>query len=46
MQGRDWNDEDPTGWFMTEKLDGVRAYWDGTQFLSKRGYFKISFLSL
>src|SRR3954452_16545711 len=20
---------DPTGWLMSEKLDGVRAYWDG-----------------
>ncbi|MBY0457547.1 MAG: DNA ligase, partial [Gemmataceae bacterium] len=31
-----WNDEDPTGWWMSEKLDGVRAYWDGKQFLSRR----------
>jgi DNA ligase-1 len=32
-----WSDEhDPTGWWMSEKLDGVRAYWDGTQFLSRR----------
>ena len=23
------DDFDPTGWFMSEKLDGVRAYWDG-----------------
>ena len=28
---------DPTGWWMSEKLDGVRAYWDGTQFLSRLG---------
>ena len=20
---------DPTGWFMSEKLDGVRCYWNG-----------------
>ena len=20
----------PTGWLMSEKLDGVRCYWDGT----------------
>ncbi|HVK08178.1 MAG TPA: DNA ligase, partial [Gemmataceae bacterium] len=26
---------DPAGWWMSEKLDGVRAYWDGTQFLSR-----------
>lgn len=29
--------QDPTGWWMSEKLDGVRAYWDGTKFLSRLG---------
>src|SRR4051794_7422392 len=24
-------------WWMSEKLDGVRAYWDGKQFLSRQG---------
>src|SRR5437879_3286425 len=28
---------DPAGWWMSEKLDGVRAYWDGKQFLSRLG---------
>src|SRR5438067_1203273 len=28
---------DPTGWWLSEKLDGVRAYWDGTQFWSRLG---------
>jgi len=28
---------DPTGWWMSEKLDGVRAYWDGKRFLSRQG---------
>lgn len=28
---------DPTGWLMSEKLDGVRAYWTGTGFLSRLG---------
>ena len=28
---------DPAGWWVSEKLDGVRAYWDGTQFLSRLG---------
>lgn len=28
---------DPTGWLLSEKLDGVRAYWDGKQFLSRLG---------
>jgi DNA ligase-1 len=25
------------GWWMSEKLDGVRAYWDGQRFLSRLG---------
>ncbi len=25
------------GWWMSEKLDGVRAYWTGTMFLSRQG---------
>jgi DNA ligase-1 len=29
--------QDPTGWWMSEKLDGVRAYWDGKAFLSRLG---------
>jgi DNA ligase-1 len=28
---------DPTGWWMSEKLDGVRAYWDGKQIVSRLG---------
>jgi DNA ligase-1 len=28
---------DPTDWWMSEKLDGVRAYWDGKQLLSRLG---------
>jgi len=27
----------PEGWWMSEKLDGVRAYWDGKKFLSRLG---------
>ncbi len=30
-------DHDPTGWWMSEKLDGVRAYWDGEAFQSRLG---------
>jgi DNA ligase-1 len=32
-----WETQDPTGWWMSEKLDGVRAYWDGKQFISRLG---------
>jgi DNA ligase-1 len=28
---------DLTDWWMSEKLDGVRAYWDGKQFFSRQG---------
>jgi DNA ligase-1 len=28
---------DLTGWWMSEKLDGVRAYWQNGQFLSRLG---------
>jgi DNA ligase-1 len=31
------NSADLAGWWMSEKLDGVRAYWDGKQFLSRQG---------
>ncbi len=30
-------DHDPTGWWMSEKLDGIRAYWDGEWFVSRLG---------
>jgi DNA ligase-1 len=28
---------DPTGWLVSEKLDGVRALWDGAQLRFRRG---------
>lgn len=32
-----WDEaQDLSGWWMSEKLDGVRAYWDGKQFLSRK----------
>ena len=31
------NDIDLADWWMSEKLDGVRAWWDGRQFLSRQG---------
>lgn len=33
----DFKDLDPTGWIWSEKLDGVRAYWDGKAFISRQG---------
>jgi len=33
-----WETEhDPKGWWMSEKLDGIRAYWDGESFISRLG---------
>jgi DNA ligase-1 len=31
------NATDLSDWWMSEKLDGVRAYWDGKQLLSRQG---------
>ena len=31
------NAADLSDWWMSEKLDGVRAYWDGKQFISRQG---------
>lgn len=31
------NEQDLTGWWISEKLDGVRAYWTGDRFLSRQG---------
>lgn len=37
MQSEMYHDDktDPTGWWMSEKLDGVRAYWTGTKLISR-----------
>eukprot|EP01027_Heterolobosea_sp_BB2_P004956 GEZU01007622.1.p1 GENE.GEZU01007622.1~~GEZU01007622.1.p1 ORF type:complete len:260 (-),score=24.72 GEZU01007622.1:119-898(-) len=38
MLATNWNQEiDPTGWWMSEKLDGIRAYWDGQKLYSRTG---------
>src|SRR3954467_2589469 len=29
---------DPTGWWMSEKYDGLRAYWDGCELWSRQGH--------
>ena len=33
----DWSCCDHGGWFMSEKLDGVRAIWNGEQLVSRNG---------
>jgi len=37
LLAHDWEDEDSTGWWMSEKMDGVRAWWDGNMFISRNG---------
>jgi DNA ligase-1 len=38
MHGEEWNgSENLQGWWMTEKMDGVRAYWNGGKLISKQG---------
>ncbi len=33
-----WNPSiDPTGWWMSEKYDGLRAWWDGQKLWSRKG---------
>lgn len=35
MLAQKWSGQDPTGWYMSEKLDGIRAIWDGVGFMSR-----------
>lgn len=37
MLARNYDDRDATGWWMSEKLDGVRALWDGSRLMSRNG---------
>lgn len=37
MLAKKYKGEDPTGCWMSEKLDGVRAVWDGTHLKSRNG---------
>lgn len=33
--GYDWFLSNPTGWLMSEKLNGVRCYWDGANLFTR-----------
>ena len=39
MLSTEWDNStmDPTGWYMSEKYDGMRLYWNGNQFYSRNG---------
>ena len=34
---KEWEGQDVSGWLMSEKMDGVRAYWDGQKLISRGG---------
>ena len=35
MLAHKWQGEDPRGWLMSEKLDGMRAYWTGSHLVTR-----------
>jgi len=37
QHAKTYNTQDINNWLMSEKLDGIRGYWDGKIFLSKKG---------
>lgn len=37
QHGCDWEGQNLTGYFLSEKLDGCRAYWDGRNLWSRGG---------
>lgn len=37
MHGLEWNRDDVSGWWATEKLDGHRCCWTGSEFLTRSG---------
>ena len=37
QHGYDWQGEDLTGWYLSEKHDGCRAYWDGATLWTRGG---------
>ena len=37
MLAHNYKDQDPKGWLMSEKLDGVRCFWNGKNIYSRAG---------
>ena len=37
MLAKTWSGTDPAGWWMSEKLDGVRAWWNGYRLTTRTG---------
>lgn len=38
LLAKEYTGQNVSGWAMSEKLDGVRAYWNGKQLVSRQGY--------
>ena len=38
LLAQEYKNQEIAGWAMSEKLDGVRAYWDGKKLISRQGY--------
>ncbi|WP_165009054.1 DNA ligase [Neisseria yangbaofengii] len=38
LLAQEYKNQNIQGWAMSEKLDGVRAYWDGSKLISRQGY--------
>ena len=38
LLAQEYQNQDIQGWAMSEKLDGVRAYWNGRQLISRQGH--------
>ena len=38
LLAQEYQGQDISGWAMSEKLDGVRAYWDGKKLISRQGH--------
>ena len=39
MTATEWDIDnmEPKGWYITEKYDGMRLFWNGTQFITRQG---------
>ncbi len=38
MLAKNWAGSDPAGWWMSEKLDGIRALWDGSTLTTRASH--------
>lgn len=41
MLANKWKGQDPTGWWVSEKLDGCRAFWDGAVLRTRDSWLPI-----